>query len=224
MLSLHKKIQYLHCLYCGHHGNQKRNLFFVKSYHVKYKLFHLFPGEAIHSKICRNYPFTENFLIRKSSRKSCNSRGSTHFIVTNLVFLWNQLLQKGGTTKFREIYFRSNLKCIWLNILIIYSVNLLTQSKCGKIRTRKTPNTETFYVVNGMKFANKLVHSVFFVKILFSVIFYLLQKSFHLSFKNERIFLEIFFSVSSWVNWSQPHVFLLVETTKMLYAKSKWCI
>ena len=29
----------------------------------------------------------------------------------------------------------------------IYSVNLSTQSKCGKIRTRKTPKTDTFYAV-----------------------------------------------------------------------------
>ena len=30
----------------------------------------------------------------------------------------------------------------------IYSVNLHIQSKCGKIRTRITPNTNTFYAVN----------------------------------------------------------------------------
>ena len=29
----------------------------------------------------------------------------------------------------------------------IYGVNLPIQSECGKIRTRKTPNTDTFYVV-----------------------------------------------------------------------------
>ena len=28
-----------------------------------------------------------------------------------------------------------------------YFVSLRTQSKCGKIRTRKTPNTDTFYTV-----------------------------------------------------------------------------
>ena len=29
----------------------------------------------------------------------------------------------------------------------IYSVNLRIQSECGKIRTRKTPNKDTFYAV-----------------------------------------------------------------------------
>ena len=29
----------------------------------------------------------------------------------------------------------------------IYSLNLRIQSKCGKIRTRKTPNTDTFHAV-----------------------------------------------------------------------------
>ena len=28
-----------------------------------------------------------------------------------------------------------------------YSVSLLIQSECGKIRTRKTPNTDTFHAV-----------------------------------------------------------------------------
>ena len=32
----------------------------------------------------------------------------------------------------------------------IYIVNLRIQSKCGKIRTRKTPNTDTFHAVNTM--------------------------------------------------------------------------
>ena len=30
----------------------------------------------------------------------------------------------------------------------IYSVNLRIQSKCGKIRTRKTPKTDTFHALN----------------------------------------------------------------------------
>ena len=29
----------------------------------------------------------------------------------------------------------------------IYSVNIRIQSQCGKIRTRKTPDTDTFYAV-----------------------------------------------------------------------------
>ena len=33
----------------------------------------------------------------------------------------------------------------------IYSLNLRIQSKCGKMRTRKTPNTNTVYVVFLMK-------------------------------------------------------------------------
>ena len=32
---------------------------------------------------------------------------------------------------------------------LIYSVNLRIQSECGKIWTRKTPNTDTFYAVAG---------------------------------------------------------------------------
>ena len=149
-----------------------------------------------------NCSFTENIFIRKTGGKDCISRGATHFIVKKnlelinheiLVILWDQLLHKGGKTKFTEIYFRPNLKHIWLSILTIYSINLLTQSECRKIRTRKTPNTNTFYAVNGLKFANELIHSVFCVKIVFSSSFFLLQKSFHLSSKNERNLLEKIF-------------------------------
>ena len=32
-----------------------------------------------------------------------------------------------------------------------YSVSLHIQSKCGKIRTRITPNTDTFYAVNVLR-------------------------------------------------------------------------
>ena len=32
----------------------------------------------------------------------------------------------------------------------IYIVNLRIQSKCGKIRTRNTPNTDTFHAMNTM--------------------------------------------------------------------------
>ena len=31
----------------------------------------------------------------------------------------------------------------------VYSVNLHINSECGKIRTRKTPNTDTFYAVKS---------------------------------------------------------------------------
>ena len=34
-----------------------------------------------------------------------------------------------------------------VSLSIQYEVSLSIQSKCGKIRTRKTPNTDTFYAV-----------------------------------------------------------------------------
>ena len=41
-----------------------------------------------------------------------------------------------------------------------YSLSLLIQSKCGKIRTRKTSNTDTFYVVYFCSFLIVLRQSV----------------------------------------------------------------
>ena len=65
-----------------------------------------------------------------------------------------------------------------------YSVSLRIQSECGKIRTKKTPNTDTF---NAMKFCgidciNKKYPTKFFV--IFLVIFFFYQIFFisHYSF------------------------------------------
>ena len=33
-----------------------------------------------------------------------------------------------------------------------YGVSLRIQSECGKVQTRKTPNTDTFYAVNPFQF------------------------------------------------------------------------
>ena len=37
-----------------------------------------------------------------------------------------------------------------------YGVSLRIQSECGKIRTRKTPNTDTFHAVIGLAFSFRL--------------------------------------------------------------------
>ena len=36
-----------------------------------------------------------------------------------------------------------------------YGVSLRIQLECGKIRTRKTPNTDTFHAVNGFQMTGK---------------------------------------------------------------------
>ena len=45
-----------------------------------------------------------------------------------------------------SVFFRIFPRIFWLN-KEIYSVNLRIQPECGKIRTRKTPDTNMFYVV-----------------------------------------------------------------------------
>ena len=46
-----------------------------------------------------------------------------------------------------------------------YSVSLRIQSECTKIRTRKTPNTDTFYAVNRLCQRNLLISQFFFINI-----------------------------------------------------------
>ena len=43
-------------------------------------------------------------------------------------------------------FFGPNYSAVRLN-MEIYSVNLQIQSECGKMRTRKTPNMDTFYAM-----------------------------------------------------------------------------
>ena len=69
---------------------------------------------------------------------------------------------KRAYKKIKRIYFHSvksvhiqsfsdpHFPAFWLNEEI-YKVNLRTQLECGKIRTRKTPNTVTFHAVLSMK-------------------------------------------------------------------------
>ena len=41
-----------------------------------------------------------------------------------------------------------------------YSVSLRIQSKCGKMRTRITPNTDTFHAVNNRRYSEKVLKQV----------------------------------------------------------------
>ena len=62
------------------------------------------------------------------------------------LFLWDALLEK---CPYLELL-RSAFCRIWTE----YSVSHLIQSECGKIRTRITPNTDSFYavMVHGQKY------------------------------------------------------------------------
>ena len=46
-------------------------------------------------------------------------------------------------------------KKIWMFHLVILPVCLRIQSECGKMRTRITPNTDTFYAVDKVNIFNK---------------------------------------------------------------------
>ena len=63
-----------------------------------------------------------------------------------------EMLQKTSDDCYRKSVFSDNhyvkvFPAFGLN-MDIYSVNLRIQSKCGKIQTRRTLNTNTFYAVN----------------------------------------------------------------------------
>ena len=121
-------------------------------------MFDLILTSAISPKLCRNRAFRQNFHTRKLGEISVFYTvylGDDSFLIFLFAQIWN-CVKSVRIRSFSGPYFpafglNTEIYSVWTE----YGEILRIQSECGKILTRKSPNTDTFHAVSVSIFVRK---------------------------------------------------------------------